>query len=455
MGQSTATAPASPAAPAQTDAALSLRRILRTWWPLSGSWLLMTAELPLVSAVVARLAQPEINLAAWGIVFSMSIIIQSPSTMLLAASTALSKDETSYRKLYRFMLGIGLLLTLLHTLIAFTPFFYVVVRDVMGIPVELLEPTRLGLMVMAPWSWGTAFRRMQQGVLIRFDQSRAVIWGSLIRLGMDSLVLVGGYLLGAGPGIVVGAAAVITGVVSEATYTGLRVRPVLRDPLKRAPAVSPPLTFWAFLDFYVPLAATILLMLLIQPMVSAALSRMPDPLNSLAVWPVLFGLLTMWQSVGIGYNEAVIALLDEPLSLVRLRRFTILLTTVMTFLLLVMTATPLSAFWFGQVAALPPALVLLAQQTLWLGLPLPGLRIWQSWYQGTLTYARRTRSITESMVILLLTSGAILWTGVTWNRVTGVYVGQIAFTGGMAAQVIWLGWRSRRVMQELTEREKD
>jgi hypothetical protein len=57
---------------------------------------------------------------------------------------------------------------------------------------------------------------------------------------------------------------------------------------------------------------TVLLMLLVQPMVGAALSRMPYPLESLAMWPVVFGLLTIWQSVGLSYNEAVIALLEEP-----------------------------------------------------------------------------------------------------------------------------------------------
>jgi hypothetical protein len=357
MGQSTTAVTASPTAACPVKTSLSLRRILRTWWPLSGSWLLMTAELPLISAVIARLDHAEINLAAWGVVYALSIIIQSPSTMLLAASTALSKDVSSYRKLHRFMLGIGLLLTGLHTLIAFTPLFDVVVGKLMGLPAELLGATRLGLMIMTPWSWGTAFRRMQQGVLIRFDQSQAVIWGSLIRLGMDSLMLTVGYLLGGLPGIALGATAIICGVISEALYTGLRVQPVLRGPLKRAPTVTPVLTFWPFMDFYVPLAATILMMLLIQPMVSAALSRMPHPLESLAVWPVLFGLLTMWQSVGIGYNEAVIALLDEPGSLVSLRRFTKGLVVLMTGLLLIMTAMPLSAFWFGSVAALPPALV--------------------------------------------------------------------------------------------------
>jgi hypothetical protein len=253
----------------------------------------------------------------------------------------------------------------------------------------------------------------------------------------------------------VGAAAVIAGVLSEAIYTALRVRPVLRGPLKQAPAVNPPLTFGAFLDFYIPLAATVLLMLLIQPLVSAALSRMSDPLNSLAIWPILFGLLTMWQSVGIGYNEAVITLLDEPQSLVRLRRFTFGLVVLMIGLLLVMTATPLARLWFESVSALPPALAELARRTLWLGLLLPGLRILQSWYQGVLTYIRRTRSITESMVLLLLVTGLILWGGVIQGQITGIYVGQIAFTCGMAVQVIWLGWRSRPVMQKLIEREKD
>mgnify|MGYP000028257264 CR=1 FL=1 len=38
---------------------MTLARILRTWWPLAVSWLLMGLEGPLVSLVVARLADPE------------------------------------------------------------------------------------------------------------------------------------------------------------------------------------------------------------------------------------------------------------------------------------------------------------------------------------------------------------------------------------------------------------
>ena len=104
---------------------LSSRRIFHTWWPLAASWLLMGVELPAISAVIARLANPEISLAAYGgFIFPLSMIIESPIIMLLAASTALSRDWASFVKIRRFMMIAGASLTLLHMLIAFTPIYY-------------------------------------------------------------------------------------------------------------------------------------------------------------------------------------------------------------------------------------------------------------------------------------------------------------------------------------------
>lgn len=433
--------------------ALSTGRIVRVWWPLAASWLLMTAELPLISAVIARLAEPEINLAAWGVVFSMATIIQAPSTMLLAASTALSKDWASYRKLRRMMLSIGAGLTTLHLLIAFTPLYYVVMETVMGAPAEIIEPARLGLMIMTPWSWATAYRRFEQGVLIRFNRSQAVIWGSVMRVSVDGLGLTIGFMLGGIAGVVVGTSAIIAGVLADALYAGLRVRPVLKNDLRRAIPVEPALTWRAFANFYVPLAVMMLLTLIVQPMVSAALSRMPNALESLAVWPVVFGLLIVWQSTGISYNEAVIALLDAPRAVASLRRFTAIIVIVVTLGLLLMLVTPLARLWFTYVAALSPALIPLAQGGLWLGLLLPGLRILQSWYQGAITYNRDTRGITEAVILFLIASGAILWGGVIWGQTTGIYIGMIGFVAGVLVQTLWLWYRGRLVLQAIQTRD--
>ena len=102
--------------------------IFRTWLPLAASWILMGAELPLLSAIIARLEDPTIHLAAYSsIVFPLALVIESPIIMLLTASTALSRDQNSYEKLWKIMTWLGFALTLLHVAIAFTPLYDTVV----------------------------------------------------------------------------------------------------------------------------------------------------------------------------------------------------------------------------------------------------------------------------------------------------------------------------------------
>jgi hypothetical protein len=236
-----------------------MRRIVRTWWPLAASWMLMSFELPAITAVIARLANPEINLAAYGsIVFPLALIIESPIIMLLSASTAISKDWASYIRLRRFMLLTGTVLTILHVLLAFTPLYYVVVNGILGAPAEIVEPARLSLMIMTPWTLAIAHRRFNQGVLIRFGHSHAVGQGTLLRLAANVAVLAAGYSLGAS-GAVVGASTATAGVICEAIYIARRVRPVIRDQVRNAPVVNPAMTFGAMMDFYIPLSMTSLI----------------------------------------------------------------------------------------------------------------------------------------------------------------------------------------------------
>jgi hypothetical protein len=414
----------------------------------------MGAELPALAAVVARLPEPEINLAAYGgVVFPLALIIEAPIIMLLAASTALCKDWNSYIIVRRFMMRTGALLTSLHVLIAFTPLYYVVVEGIIGAPPEIVEPARIGLMIMTPWTWSIAYRRFHQGVLIRFGHSRAVGLGTALRLCADGVVLAIGYSVATIPGIVVATSTVIAGVISEAIYVGLTVQPVLRDQLKPAEPVEPALTFRAFLEFYVPLAMTSVLVLLVQPIGAAALSRMPRALESLAVWSVVSGLIFMLRSPGMAYNEVVVALLDEPRSTYSLRRFAALLTPLTTLLLLIIVVTPLATIWLGRVSGLSAPLVVLAHTSLWIALPIPGLNVLQSWYQGALVHSRRTRGVTEAMGIYLLTSSTILWAGVAQGETTGLYVGLVAFSVASLLQIAWLWYRSRPVMRRLDARD--
>jgi hypothetical protein len=255
-------------------------------------------------------------------VFPLALLIESPIIMLLAASTALARDRDSYHLIRRFMFAVAGSLTALHALVAFTPLFDLVVVRAMGVPDDIREPARWGLRIMLPWTMSIAYRRTQQGVLIRFSHPRAVGIGTAVRLSAIILVLGIGLLLGRLSGIVVATLAVIAGVTSEALYAGLRVRAVLRDQVAAVPAPAVPLTLSRFLAFYLPLSVTPLILFLAMPMSAATMSRMALPLDSLATWPVVSGLVFTLRSTGFALNEVVVSLLDRPAAVAALKTFT-------------------------------------------------------------------------------------------------------------------------------------
>ncbi|MCC6455037.1 MAG: hypothetical protein IT328_08855 [Caldilineaceae bacterium] len=431
---------------------LTMRSITKTWWPLAAGWFLMTVEIPFLSAIIARHPEPEISLASWGLVFSIALILASPAMMILSASTALSRDWVNYRQVQRYMWAITLLLTALHALLAFTPLFDLLVVGLLAAPSEIIEPARLGLVIMLPYIAGLAYRRFNYGVLIRFQHTRSVTLGAMVRLLTD-LVCVGIlYLLGVQSGVIIATVTFTTGIVAEAIYSGLRLRPVLNE-LRAVPPTNQVITLNSFAKFYVPLVMTSLLMILVQPIGTAALSRMENPLESLAVWPVIYSLIILWSSAGTAFTEAVVILLEHPRAVTALHNFTMRMATIMVGLLLLMNVTPLAQIWFENVAALPPEMSPIASWSLWVGLLLPGLAFLQSWYTGTLVNMRQTRGITESVAVSLIVHGGILYAGVVWGQAPGIYVGIVGLVAGHLARTGWLWVRTRNTMRSLRARE--
>ena len=427
---------------------LSYQHILKTWWPLALSWLLMAIELPALSSVVSRLPNPKINLAAYGgIVFPLALIIEAPIIMLLAASTALSKDWDSYKKIRKFMHVSSAILTAVHILMVSTPLYSFITKTLIGSPQEIINPARIGLAIMLPWTWSIAYRRFNQGVLIRFGHTRIVSQGTFIRLAADIIVLAVGYTLGTVPGIVVATSAVAAGVMSEALFIGIKVQPVLSNQLRKQPRAFPVLTRSNFLEYYLPLALTSLITLISQPLISTALSRMPLALDSLAVWPVLSGLLFIFRSPGVAYNEVVVSLMDKPGAFIPLRKFAIMLSGIVTLLLLSVVATPASRIWLIGITSLPASLYPLARNALWLSLLVPGANTLQSWFQGILLHTGNTRGIPQAVVVFLGSTILLYLFGILTAEVPGIYIGTLGFSIGMLLQTVWLKQKSRGAIQ--------
>ena len=419
------------------------RTIFLFWLPLFASWLLMTLEGPIVSAAINRLPNEIVMLAAMGIVISLSVTIESPIINILATSTALVKDRPSYLLLRRFTVHWMILLTGIMILLAWTPLFDLFVVELMGIPDEVSAWVRPGLRIMTFWSAAIAWRRFLQGVLIRYNQTRKVAWGTVVRLassGGSVIVLVTWSQF---PGVVIGSIALMAGVISEALYATIAVRPILAANLSPTAPVSSAssLTYKELSQFHLPLAATSVLVLLIQPMVAFALARSANPTLSLAAWPLVFQIMLVARAAAFALPEVIIALGDGQETFQPLRRFTYSLVALNTAAMLLFIFTPISDFYLLRIQDTDPAVARLASGGLLIFLPLPALAILISWIRGLLINERVTIAVNFGMVINLTVTTVILLLTVSYS-LAGIPGTAVALSVAAAIELVYISWRA-------------
>lgn len=424
------------------------RDILWFWLPLFASWLLMTAEGPVVSAAINRLPDEVIMLAAQGIVVSLAVTIESPIINLLATATALVKDRQSYLLVRRFSIHWAIFLTIVSALIAFTPLFDLIVRQWMGTPEQVAAWVQPGLQIMTFWSAAIAWRRFLQGVLIHFGRTKYVAWGTAVRLLTSGGTAIALAIWTALPGVILGALALMVGVIAEAIFATLAVRPLLRNELSEQQETATDgaeLSYSKLFWFHLPLAATSLLTLLAQPLVTFSLARLDNPTRSLAAWPLIFQLLLMARAAAMALPEAVIALTRGPESYAAMRRFAFTVALVSGLGMVLLVFTPLLPGYLQGVQDAELSVATLAAYGARLFLLYPALFVLVSWLRGLLINRHATTAVNIGMGINLTVTGLLLVLGVA-GRYHGVTVAAVALNVAIVLELAFLLWRGQQIL---------
>jgi hypothetical protein len=414
------------------------RQIFFFWLPLAASWALMSAEGPILQAVIARLPDLQTQLAAFGIVMSLEIAIESPVIMLLATSTALATSGWNFRVLRRFMIRLNVLVTVVAVVVAFTPLYDVIVLRLMGIPGGIAAAARPGMKIMTLWSAAIGLRRFLQGVLIRAGETRWIGVGTTARLvssaGCGILLAVATPL----PGVYIASLALMAGVVVEALFVLFASRPTVRRVLssdKRDAARTLTLTDVAL--YHLPLAATSLLTLLAQPIIGAGLARMPNPAESLAAWPVIWGILFLFRSPAFALPEAVLALVSERRPRRQVWIFCHRTGLFSSAGLAALVLTPMLGWYLRHVAGLPPYLSVFVVPALFLALLIPYANCVHSWFRGILMHASRTKVIYWGMGLNLAVTAFAMTVGATLDA-RGCETAVLSLTLALLAEIYYL-----------------
>jgi hypothetical protein len=302
--------------------------------------------------------------------------------------------------------------------------------------------------LLLPWPSAIGYRRFHQGILVRSGLTRRVAYGTVLRLtvmGGTAVLLASLTRL---PGALAGTAALSAGVITEAAAS----RFWAREALRRLQATEPgpdyrraPLSFLGIAHFYLPLALTSILAVGVNPMVAFFLGRSRMPLESLAVMPVVNGLIFAFNTAGLTLQEVAIPLYGRDRDNFRpLRRFAWWLALITTGILALMVCTPLLGFWLETVAGLDHALARFAWLPVALITLLPAITAATCFQRALLLVVRTTRPITWASGVEVGGIGATLFALTQLCNWAGAVAAVTAMVAGRLAAMVYLLPKTRR-----------
>jgi hypothetical protein len=428
------------------------RAIVIFWFPLAATWLMMALELPYIGAIVARMPEPAVNLAAFGVATSLAWLVESPIMMLLSASTALVHDRASYLALRRFAVLMNLLVTAGMLLLILPPVFDAVAVRLIGLPPEIASRAHAASAVLVLWPASIGYRRFYQGILVRAHLPRRVAYGTVIRLVTMSVTAALLALTTRLPGALLGAMAMAAGVLCEAVASRIMAGPAL-DALRQHPSSGPGPSLRQIAHFYYPLALTSILTMALMPLVTFGLGHGAAPLESLAVWPIVSAMVFLFRSGGVAYQEVGIALVSaDPQHERAIRRTGLMLGSLTSGALALVAFTALQRLWFEDLSGLEPGLAAFAVWPVRILVALPALEFLLSIQRARWIVAQRTRVITTATVVEGLALAIILILAIGVLDVVGVIAGAAGMLVARIAANLYLHAYEQRVPESLVVR---
>ncbi|MGI6523776.1 MAG: hypothetical protein ACOX2O_00550 [Bdellovibrionota bacterium] len=410
-------------------ATISQKQLFWLWLPLVATWALIGLELPMAHIMLTRLPNVEENLAALGVAFSIFIIVESPIFSMMSAATVLVSDKKAYYKLRNFNFCLGATLSFFLTLLLIPSVFKFLTTTILALPEDILHNVWWALLLYVPCPFFVGYRRFYQGILVRSGMNSRVGIGTMARV----FVSIGSMLLLATcgfPGAIVGVGGCVSGMLFEAGISRYMVRPALKK-LLADPASENTLTYPYIAKFYVPLALASIMGTAITPVLVFFLARGSFPVESLAVYPVLSGIINFSASAIIGLHDLMLGTLgDKYENLLQLKIFTKRVAFTLIAILSILLFTPLKLLLFGVIYGLPENLIHFATDAAIFIVLFLITDVYAFYVRAVLIRARKTAIVTFSSVMFLLSVFVLMMLLIDHTSIYGATAAVIALVIG-------------------------
>ena len=442
-------APAAAAGQAFRRRPTSLGDAFRFFLPLMLMAELMMISHAVISAFLARMADPEPILAAYSIAFYFHATIGSPIWACQFVAVSFIRDRASMYRLLHFSTQVAGVIALLMLAVGLTPFGSWLFRTLFGAGPEVAAAAQRCALIFTFVMVFAVVRSLVYGLFMVERKTIYVTLGTVVRLAGLGVVLAGLTLFI--EGAEVGAIALVACIGIETAFGVVVARPFFR----RLPAGSNPPSYRELWKFSWPIMVMQTAESGVIFTINLFLGRLVRPELALAA----FGLLDSLMRVILSPLRNVIQTVQ---TLVRFRRdvgvivtFAVIVGGGFAAVMLLFHLERVRTFALEGVMGLPPHMAEYVAPALAFGFLLAVAMAAASLARGLLIAAKRTGAIAVASGVRLLMVGAVGGAAIYLGESNGALIGMYALIGAffaesavLLARLLWLartlGPRRRR-----------
>jgi Na+-driven multidrug efflux pump len=209
--------------PASGGEQASYRQMWHFSWPLMVTTITENGVNFVINFFLGRLANPDLALAAFGVVNALKSLVASPLRNLMQTAQALVHNRADMQVILKFAHRLTLVYALLVGFMFYTPMREVILNGVMGLPAKLSSYATPGvqmvMLVVIVWGYSSLFR----GLLAAMRKTQIIAGSAMIRLlvviAVGSVTVIAPHVNGAA----VGVAAIGSAFLAEALILGWRL----------------------------------------------------------------------------------------------------------------------------------------------------------------------------------------------------------------------------------------
>lgn len=206
--------------------------------------------------------------------------------------------------------------------------------------------------------------------------------------------------------------------------------------------------------FWVPLAATWVMMAVEGPFLAAVIARLSEATFNLAAYGVAFAFAILVEAPVIMLLSASTALVRDRSSYEKLRRFTYALSAGCTAVLVLLLVPPVYGAVMDVLLGLPEEVSRLTYGALWFLLPWPAAIGYRRFLHGLLIRSGRTRLVAVGTVLRIAGMAATALTLYVVGDLPGAWVGAAALSMGVCTEALAARFMAAGTVAELRRGEE-